>query len=285
MLKVLWFVPPAIALLGQAEHPGAAVAATRTRGSDEQFKQLTAGGCDLAVTAMDNVIGWNARPGGGDFRVIAQIENTTPLFVFARPEIGSLAAVKGRRILVDSAENGFVVALLKLLHDAGLARDELNLVPAGGVSERGEALAAGEGDVTLLGPPFDGIAEQKGLVRLASVNAAYPAFPGQGIVARRALLRERADEVRAWLGALEAGRRLALSAPERARTIVEAAGMPGPVAQAMVKAAPKSLVPDRDGVDLLIAQRRSLGLRGGDYDYGALVDTVWLEPSEKDSSR
>lgn len=276
MLRVLWFVPPAIALAGQVAG-GVAVRGDRTRGSDEQFEALHSGTYDLAVTAMDNVIGWNARPGGGDFRVIAQIETTTPLLLIARPGIASIGDLKGRRVLVDSADNGFVVALLAVMRNAGVGRDDVDLIQAGGVNERKDALVAGDGDVTLLGPPFDAQALQQGMARLGSVNESYPQFPGQGVVARTSRLGEIGGEVRQWLQTLETGRRLALSESAKAIAAIESAGIAASAALAMVKGAPKTLAPDRTGVALLIEHRRLLGLPGGQATYDNLVDTRWLQ--------
>lgn len=277
MLKVLWFVPPAIALSAPREPAAALVSAARTRGSDQQFEELEAGVCDLAITAMDNVIGWNERSARGDYRIIAQVETTTPLCLITRPGMNSLSHLRGRKVLVDSPDNGFVVALLAMLLDAGIRRDELQLIPAGGVSERADALVAGDGDATLLGPPFERAVLQKGMVRLASVNEAYPSFPGQGVVVRQSRVEKLHDEICVWLGALEAGRRFARSEPARAVAAIAATGVPEPVAQAMLNAAPASLTPDEAGVAVLIAHRRALGLPGADSTYRGMVDATLLE--------
>jgi hypothetical protein len=61
-----------------------------------------------------------------------------------------------------------------------------------------------------------------------------------------------------------------------ARKILTDAGFPAPAAQAMVAAAPESLVPARAGVELLIRQRREVGLPGADNTYETLVDTSLL---------
>src|SRR3954471_17609439 len=115
VVRITWFVPPALATLAQRRGLSSAEAvqlkAVLTTSSDAQFDALTRGEMDLAVTAMDNVIGWNRRGAGWDFRMLAQVEQTTPLSVIGRPQVGSAADLEGRTVLVDSAENGFVVAL------------------------------------------------------------------------------------------------------------------------------------------------------------------------------
>ena len=108
-MNLMWFAPPAVVLAAQGLGlPGAdVIKSTATRGSDEQFDKLVAGECDAVITAMDNVFAWNRRPGPGDFRIVAQIERTTPLAVVARPNIRSMAELKGTSLLVDAPGNGF----------------------------------------------------------------------------------------------------------------------------------------------------------------------------------
>ena len=245
----MWFVPaPLLALATQA--PGAtALHARRTTSSDAQFAALAAGQVDAVVTAMDNVIGWNRRAGPQDFRVVAQVETTTPLFLFAAPGRARMAQLRGATVLVDAAENGFAIALRALLHAAGLEDGACHLREAGGVLERYQALLAGQGDATLLGEPFASQARAAGLVQIASVQETWPAFPGQGLVMRQdSPARER---IGAWLRELEQARLQLHDLP--------------------------SLRPAREGVALLTGQRRLLGLPGGEDAYTDIVDTTLLD--------
>jgi hypothetical protein len=54
-------------------------------------------------------------------------------------------------------------------------------------------------------------------------------------------------------------------------------GIPSPVAETFLGLVPSSLVPNRDGMALLIAQRQRAGLRGGNVTYSDLVDSNLLE--------
>lgn len=243
-IKVMWFVPqPLVLLAGQA--PGAsAIEASRNPSSDAQFEALLAGEVDAVVTAMDNVIGWNRRPGPKDFRVVAQIERTTPLALIAAPGRQRMADLRGANLLIDAMDNGFVIALRAMLREAGIDENACRFTCAGGVTERYEALLAGRGDATLLGPPFVSQAVDAGLMQIASVQQAYPAFPGQGIVMRQASpARER---IGTWLRELEQARR-------QTRDL-------------------ESLRPTAEGVALLIEHRRLLGLPGGEDTYTNIVD-------------
>lgn len=247
-LNVMWFVPHPLAVLAGQAPSATAIQASRNPSSDAQFTALVAGEADAVVTAMDNVIGWNRRPGPQDFRVVAQVERTTPLVLIAAPGRISIAELRGANLLVDSVDNGFVIALRAMLRAAGIDQT-CRLTPAGGVTERYEALLAGRGDATLLGQPFARQAVEAGLAQVASVQEAYPAFPGQGIVMRQASpARER---IGAWLRELEQARRQLQDLD--------------------------SLRPTAEGIELLIEHRRLLGLPGGEDTYTNIVDASLLD--------
>jgi ABC-type nitrate/sulfonate/bicarbonate transport system substrate-binding protein len=275
-IRVMWFVQPLLAMVAAQDQRSVATRAIRNRSSDEQFAALVAGEVDAVVTSMDNVIGWNRRAGPQDFRVVAQIERTTPLLLVARPGRPNVSSLRGADILVDAPDNGFVTALKVMLGDAGLGPDDYRLMPAGGVQERLEALLARQGVATLLGPPFDAMAVRAGFVRVASVQQSYPEFAGQGIVIRAGNSRAR-GLVGAWLEDLERARQTVQNRPELARQAVVAAGLDIAAAEAMTALNPQSLRPTSEGVALLIAHRRTLGLPGGDGHYASLVDDSLID--------
>lgn len=282
----MWFVPPPIVAVGSALGMVAKHTFTgmRNSSSDEQFEALAAGRVDVVVTAMDNVIAWNRRPGPADFRIVAQIEHTTPLYLFGRPDKQALNDVRGAVVLVDAPDNGFVIALQALLAEAGLGAQSYTLRPSGGVKERLDALLAGEGACTLLGPPFDTMALAAGMVRLASVQERWPAFPGQGLVMRASAMAPLGAQVRAWLQGLGmAARRMAEADPEVRQALMHA-GFPEASVPMMVALRPRTLRPDREGVELIVSHRRQLGLPGGDDTYDALVDPSLLHNSAGDST-
>lgn len=279
-IVVHWFVEPAVSILARADTQSTAarpsVDGIATRSSDEQFDALVSGSADAAITAMDNVMDWNMRAGGQDLRIVAQVERTTPLSLVARAGMSEIEGLRGGTLLVDSTANGFVVAARALLDEFGLPSGSYALKAAGGVRERHQALLAGDGDATLLGPPFDGIAIAQGARVLSRVNERYPAFPGQGLVVRRSSDDRVRARVIAWLAALDHARARALPGRNVAVSHLMEAGMPRPLAETMIEGLPNSLAPDRDGVALLIAQRRRAGLRGGSVTYSDLVDSDLL---------
>ena len=87
--------------------------AGRTSGSPEQLAGLLAGDIDIAVTAIDNLYAWTAA--GADVRLVAQIEATTPLGIYARPGTDRLKDLEGSLFAVDAATNGFSIVARYLL--------------------------------------------------------------------------------------------------------------------------------------------------------------------------
>lgn len=280
---VHWFVEPAISMLARTAPAPVrlSVNGIATRSSDEQFEALMSGTADAAVTAMDNVMDWNLRPGAGDFRIVAQIERTTLLSLVAHATTTDVQGLNGGTLLVDASANGFVVAARALLDEFGLNNGSYALKPAGGVRERYETLLAGGGNVTLLGPPFDSMAVAQGARVLARVNDRYPAFPGQGLVVRQSQYDRVRARVVAWLTAMEYARAQAQANRSIAVSHLVGAGISHPVAETMVDLIPDTLVPDRQGIALLIAQRQRAGLRGGSVAYSDIVDSDLLASSRE----
>ncbi|MHA3794503.1 PhnD/SsuA/transferrin family substrate-binding protein [Sphingomonas sp. YL-JM2C] len=280
MLKAIWFAPPVVHRVagrdGLLDRADVSVDGVLTTSSDEQFDGLVEGRHDFAVTAMDNVIMWNRRPGGGALRIFAQIEASTNIVLIARPPFADMASLAGRKLLVDSPTNGFVVPLRAMLADAGVSFDACEIVESGGVKERLDRLLAGEGDATLLGPPFSDIARAAGMIQLAEADQAFPGYPGQGVVASTRLDRRKRDELSRWLGAIEAARQAARANVADVARLLESQGVPAAAAAALARAVGPNLVPDRRGVDMIIDQRVRLGLPGSDCGYDDLVDLSLL---------
>lgn len=274
-LRVMWFVPPAIATAASwQENAGLVLETSLTQSSDEQFAALSEGRVDAVVTSMDNVFHWNHRAGPQDFVIVAQVEVTTPLSIMANPSVTSVSDLKGRTILVDAPENGFVIALRALLNQAGLNLPDYTLTPVGGVKERYIALLDGAGDATLLGPPFDALAIREGIHKVAEVQASYPEFPGQGVVVRKSSLTSDLG-LRLWLKSLSEALSQLPANLEKLRANLSSDGVPEGAVSAMVRSIPTSLVPDQRGVNLLIEHRRLLGLVGSDSAYEKVVHLGW----------
>lgn len=267
ILRQSHFVPPVSYLLA-AELGflrGVEVLPTRTPSSAEQLRALLAGEQDMVVTAIDNLFEWTRA--GADLRLVAQVEQTTPLGIHAGGDVESLADLAGCRFAVDAPDNGFALIAKHLLRDAGV---EVDYVVVGGVRERLDALLGGQVDATLLGPPFDKLAEKAGMRRVVDVNALLPELPGQGLVVRAELLASA--ELERYLGALVRGVAAGESMTDaEGIELLERCGYQA-AATAAWGARARTLAVDQRGLGLLTGIRRSLGMLPPDIGLEELCD-------------
>ncbi|MFS2092912.1 ABC transporter substrate-binding protein [Pseudomonas sp. Pseusp11] len=276
-LRVTWFVPPAIAVAASwKEPPGFHLESSRTQSSDEQYQLLCDGVVDAAVTSIDNVLHWNQRQGPEDFVVVAQMETTTPLHLIGSSTLSAPADLVGANILVDAPQNGFVIALRALLQQAGLGTGDYRLTPVGGVRERFSALIEGQGDATLLGPPFDTMAVQRGLKHIATIQDVFAGFPGQGLVVRRSVSHGN-EALKTWIRMLQASLATVPGDTEKLKMALDSLDLPSEAVTALVNTFPSTLIPSRDGIELLIGQRALLGLSGANVTYEQIVDCSFLQ--------
>ncbi|MGW0949896.1 ABC transporter substrate-binding protein [Streptomyces sp. NPDC002623] len=255
------FVLPLLCLLAEElgcfGEAGLEIETLMTTSSSQQRDQLCGGEADIGVTAIDNLVVWNAR--GADLRLVAQIESTTALRLVARGSCSSVQELRGAKIGVDAVDNGFSVVLRRLLADHGLVLGDYTLLPVGGVRERWDALRDGSIDATLLGPPLDERARADGFRVLVRGEDVLPDYPGQGVVIPAALADDPA--LVRYVAALEQALRWLRRTPddEVARTLVRY-GCTDAAATAYVQTRPVSLVPRRAGLDRLLTLRGELGM-------------------------
>jgi ABC-type nitrate/sulfonate/bicarbonate transport system substrate-binding protein len=133
---------------------------------------------DIAALAIDNVIAY--QEGQGE----AKIAETPDLFAFlaiddgllalaTKPAIHKLADLKGKTLSVDAMTTGFAFVLRELVHRAGLAESDVQLVSAGGTPNRYRELVAGKHDGTLLRTPYELLVKDRGFHLLAADVGPY----------------------------------------------------------------------------------------------------------------
>ncbi|MFF4507079.1 ABC transporter substrate-binding protein [Streptomyces sp. NPDC001401] len=257
------FVPPPVCVvadeLGFFAHTGLEVETVLIESSTDQRDRLLTDDVDVGVTAIDNLVVWNSR--GGDLRVVAEIESTTPLRLVAQPSVRGLADLRGAVLGVDAPDNGFAVVLRHLLGQHGLPPDAYEFEPVGGVRERFEALRSRSIAATWLGPPLDELARQEGFVSLLAVEDEVPDFPGQAVVAGPTARQAGRDNLARYLTALDRARKW-LHATEDVQIVdVLTRGGYGPAsARAALRTRPASLAPARAGLECILTMRDKLGM-------------------------
>jgi ABC-type nitrate/sulfonate/bicarbonate transport system substrate-binding protein len=181
---------------------GLEVVLALTPNSRAMAADLFAGRCDVALTAIDNIVAYDegqgeaALPGPADFAAFFGVDDGM-LSVVAAAEVADLAALRGRAVSVDAMTTGFAFVLQEILGRAGIA-GAVEWVAVGGGAQRLAALLQGAQAATLLNTPLDLAAEARGchlLLRATDVIGPY-----QGIVAaaRRGVLATRRDDLIAF---------------------------------------------------------------------------------------
>lgn len=194
--------------LAVTEHPVAS--------SPAQFASLRDGEYHLVLTGPDNVATYrlnDENPLGGrlDVRIVAGIDAGMGLSLVARPDVDSVADLRGRKVAVDVPASGFALVLFALLEQHGLRPGEdVEIVTAGSTPRRWAALSEGQFDATLLNAGFDVIAEAAGHRRLARVQDVAEPYLGAVVAGMGTFLDERPDVVRPFLDAWERARAFAL---------------------------------------------------------------------------
>jgi ABC-type nitrate/sulfonate/bicarbonate transport system substrate-binding protein len=261
-LEIIEFVPPAAealaGALGYFDEASLTVQTTRTRSAPEQRNRLLAGEFDAGLTAIDNLIAWNAD--GADLMLVAQVERTTVLDLVARAGTRSFDELAGARFAVDSPVTGFSIVLRAMFAKHGIHIGDDQLVAAGAIAERLEAIRSGRADAALLGPPWSQEAVASGMVRLATVESEFPNFPGIGLAVRRTRIGLVRSALSAYLRACSKAAAWARDPTHRdeALALLVDAGFPPQGAGAILDVVPPSLTPVMDGVRLLYNMRRQL---------------------------
>jgi ABC-type nitrate/sulfonate/bicarbonate transport system substrate-binding protein len=185
---------------------GVAPIITPTPSSAFQLQNLIEGKFDIAMTAIDNLIAY--REGQGEAKVdgpdlIAFMGGDNGfLNLVATPEVSGFADLRGKTLSVDALTTGYAFVLLEMMERAGLRMGrDYNVVRAGGVLQRFQALLKREHDATLLLSPFEVEAQARGFTVVASATKVLGAYQGLVGGARRSWAEANRDTVVGYIRA------------------------------------------------------------------------------------
>jgi ABC-type nitrate/sulfonate/bicarbonate transport system substrate-binding protein len=189
---------------GYFERNGIALKLTPTPNSAFQLTNLIDGKFDIAMTAIDNVVAYDEQQGEAptvanpDLIAFMGGDNGF-LRLVAAPEVKTYADLKGKQLSVDALTTGYAFVLRKLLEENGLVSTEYELVKAGGVVERFEALCRKQHSATLLISPFEVLAEAQALNRLANAIDQLGHYQGLVGATRRGWAEQHERELVAYI--------------------------------------------------------------------------------------
>jgi ABC-type nitrate/sulfonate/bicarbonate transport system substrate-binding protein len=198
--------------IGLFARHGIRVGMQETPNSVAQMTALSVGTCDIAMTAIDNIVAY--VEGQGEAPIGAQPEffafmgsDTGFLNLVAAADITSIGALKGKTVSVDALTTGYAFVLFEILRRNGLDPGDYNVVKVGGTVQRWQALRERKQDATLLSTPYNILARAAGLKQLARGIAVLCRYQGNVGAARRSWASAHKDAVigyiRAYVAALD----------------------------------------------------------------------------------
>jgi ABC-type nitrate/sulfonate/bicarbonate transport system substrate-binding protein len=187
-----------------------AVKITPTPNSVFQLTNLIEGKFDLAMTAIDNLIAYDEGQGEAPTSTKADLiavmgGDNGFLSLVAVPEVKTYADLKGKQLSVDARTTGYAFVLEKMLQKAGLKDSDYELVKAGGVLQRFEALLEKKHAGTLLLSPFEVPAQAKGFTLLGYAIDVLGRYQGLVGATRRSWAKDHDAELVGYIRGFIAG--------------------------------------------------------------------------------
>jgi NitT/TauT family transport system substrate-binding protein len=189
-----------------------------TPNSTAQRDGLAAGRLDIAHAAVDNALAM-VEVSKFDVAIVAGGDSgMNELMV--RPEIKQLSDMRGRTFVVDAPNTAYALIGRKIFKNAGLEDGkDYKLNPLGGTQVRTMALDNPNGAATLLNPPWNYIAKDRGARSLGTIKDLYGAYQAVGVFVMRPWASTHASALERYLAAYIEGCRATLDPANRKQTI------------------------------------------------------------------
>lgn len=180
---------------------------------------LVSGDLDY-ITAFNSGLG--AALGGAPL-VATYVSTDKPLlYLISKPDIKDAKGLRGGVIGHGGTRGSHYHAAVAMVKYLGLDPDtDVKLISTIDVTQGLTALFSGAVAATTLSPPYDSMAVRKGFTRLVSGPEILPRFAENGLVTRRAKLRDDPNQVRRMLRALVRGLQYAADRPSEAVALIE----------------------------------------------------------------
>ena len=150
---------------------------------------ILAGEFPIGYTGGGAII--SSRLGGSDLLAIASPLQVLTIDGWARPEIKSVADLRGKRVGVTRFGASSYFSGLAMLESGGVKPNEVTFIQNGGVGESLAALMGGRVDVCMIGYPYGLRAKNAGFQLLFRPSTTeYGLFPTAAIAARDSWLKD-----------------------------------------------------------------------------------------------
>jgi len=180
---------------------------------------LAAGAFEVAHAAVDNAVAMVETAATDVVIVLGGDGSMNQLFV--QPEIGSVADLRGKTVIVDAPNTAYALQLRKMLLVHGLrAGEDYTVKPIGGTFQRVEAMRQNrEYAASILNPPFAIIGERAGLRSLGRAVTMLGPYQATGGFVLRAWAQANASTLERYIQGYVAALRWALAPANRDEAI------------------------------------------------------------------
>jgi NitT/TauT family transport system substrate-binding protein len=190
------------------------------KNSDELRADLAAGNGDVAYLAVDNAVAM-VELAHQDVVIVMGGEDSQNELI-AQPDIKSIAALRGKTLIVDAPNTAYALQLKRILSLNGLsAGADYQLQPFGATPQRLVAMREHKDfAASMLGPPASVIAKHEGFVSLGSVQQLIGPYQAAGFFAQRAWAKEHRELLVSLLAAVIESQRWLMN-PANQKSVIE----------------------------------------------------------------
>ena len=180
---------------------------------------LVSGDLDY-ITAFNSGLG--AALGGAPLVATYVSAEKSLLYLISRPDIKDAKALRGGIVGHGGTRGSHYHAAVAMIKALGLDPDkDVKLISTIDVTQGMAALFSGNVAAATLSPPYDSIAVHQGYHRLVIGPEVLPRYVENGLVMRRAKLRDNPEQVRRFLRAMIRGLYFAIDHPDDAVTLIQ----------------------------------------------------------------
>lgn len=189
-----------------------------TPNSDQQRAGLAAGRFEIAHAAVDNAVAM-IEVAKADAVIVAGGDGGMNEML-VRQDINKVADLQGRTYVVDAPNTAYALIGRKILKNAGLKEgQDYKLDPLGGSEARTKSLDTPAGAATVLNPPWNFLARERGAKSLGRTVDLYGPYQAQGAFVMRPWATKNASALERYLAALIEGCRAAQDPNQRTLTL------------------------------------------------------------------
>ena len=186
--------------------------------SEELRNGLAEGRYQIVHGAVDNAVAM-AEVAKADIAVVNGGDNGWNQLI-VQPEIGAVADLRGKTVIVDAPNTAYALQLYELLARAGLKKGDYDVKVVGATFRRAEAIRNDKTiAASMLNPPFSTVVEKAGLKSMGSAVKAIGPYQATAGFVMRSWARANEDTLVKYLQAYIEGVRWSLDPANKAQAI------------------------------------------------------------------